>query len=78
MWDPPRGLGGLELNARVGLMFSKRIRIRTLIKGRFWRGGVAYIYIWIGEEDVRRHNCHAGNPKAPSTIVMAPVWMPRT
>ena len=26
-------------------MFSKRIRIRILIKGRFWRG-VAFIYIY--------------------------------
>ena len=34
-----QGLGVLEVNARVGLMFSKRIRIRILIKGRFWRGG---------------------------------------
>ena len=27
-------------------MFSKRIRIRSLIKGRFWRGG-AHIYIYM-------------------------------
>ena len=47
MWDPPKGLGGLELNARVGLMFSKRIRRRILIKGRFWRGGSIYIYIFV-------------------------------
>ena len=35
-----------ELNARVGLMFSKRIRIRSLMKGRFW-GASVYIYIYV-------------------------------
>ena len=34
-----------ELNARVGLMFSKRVRVRSLMKARFWGGSHTYIYI---------------------------------
>ena len=40
-------MASLELNARVGLMFSKKICIRNIIKGRFWRGGRIYTYIYI-------------------------------
>ena len=42
-------------------MFSKRIRIRILIKGRFWRGGSIYIYIYVYIK--RRHPEPALSPR---------------